>query len=177
MRSFGEMAIVAENKIKNKLVDWGNTVMLIGNAKIHEKDVYHFVNMATKKIKFSRVVIWLNKTYSQHMGISQVDFITSEVEKEEVDEKEKEELERKDYAVPPFPITNDDHTEQLMDVTTVAKSDTIVVPYPKPTRELSCLSYGTVGLEPKKISMDLKGLQQNHIAYINRQVIPSTKDK
>jgi hypothetical protein len=33
----------------------------------------------------------LNKTYTQHMGIAQVDFITSEVEEEEIAEEEEAE--------------------------------------------------------------------------------------
>jgi hypothetical protein len=37
---------------------------------------------------FSRDIIWLNKTYSQHMGISQVDFNSSKVENEDMEEGE-----------------------------------------------------------------------------------------
>jgi hypothetical protein len=44
--------------------------------------------ISTKKTMFSRDVIWLNKTYSQHMGISQVVFISSEVEVAEEDMEE-----------------------------------------------------------------------------------------
>jgi hypothetical protein len=43
------------------------------------------MNIATKKTMLSRDVIWLNKTYSQHMGITQVDFFTNEVEDDDVE--------------------------------------------------------------------------------------------
>jgi hypothetical protein len=73
MRTFDELAIIArhsDKKIKSKLSDRGNTVMFVGFSDIHEKDVYQFMNIATKKTMFSRDVIWLNKIYSQYMGIS-----------------------------------------------------------------------------------------------------------
>jgi hypothetical protein len=64
------------------LADFGNTIMFIGYLDTHEKDVYKFKNIAYKKTMMSRDVIWLNKTYSQHMEITQVDFVSSEVEDE-----------------------------------------------------------------------------------------------
>jgi hypothetical protein len=69
------------------------------------------MNIATKKSMFSRDVFWLNKTYSQHMGISQVDFITSELEEEDVEEEKVYELEGEYHVGPPPPITEDDHIE------------------------------------------------------------------
>jgi hypothetical protein len=33
-------------------------------------------------------VSWLNKTYSEHMKITQVDFVSSEVEEEEIEDEE-----------------------------------------------------------------------------------------
>jgi hypothetical protein len=39
---------------------------------------------------FLRDVIWLNKTYSLYMGISQVDYVSSEVEEEDGDIEEEE---------------------------------------------------------------------------------------
>jgi hypothetical protein len=70
MRSFGEMAIIArhsDKKVRNKLACRGNTVMLIGYSDTHKKDVFKFMNIATKKTMMARDVIWLNKTYSKHM--------------------------------------------------------------------------------------------------------------
>jgi hypothetical protein len=67
LRTFGEMAIVerhSDKKIKSKISDRGNTVMFVGYSDIREKDVYQFMNKATKKTMFSRDVIWLKKTYS-----------------------------------------------------------------------------------------------------------------
>jgi hypothetical protein len=88
MRTFGEMAIIerqSDNKIRSKIADRENAVMFVGYSNLHEKDVYQFMNIATKKTMFSRDVIWLNKTYSQHMGISQVDYVSREVEAEDED--------------------------------------------------------------------------------------------
>jgi glyoxylate utilization-related uncharacterized protein len=93
MRTFGEVAIIARHSDKNirsKLSDRGNTVMFVGYSYIHEKDVYQFMNIATQKKMFARDVIWLNKTYSQYAGISQVDYVSREVEEEENDMEEEE---------------------------------------------------------------------------------------
>jgi hypothetical protein len=82
MSAFGEMAIIAihsDKKIRSKLADRENTVLFVVYSNFHEKDVYQFMNIATKKTMFSRYIILLNKTYSQHMGISQVDLISTEV--------------------------------------------------------------------------------------------------
>jgi hypothetical protein len=76
MRTFGEMAIVARHsvkKIRNKLADPGNIVMF------DEKDVCKFWHLSTNKPLMSRDVIWLNKTYSDHMDITKGNFVTSEV--------------------------------------------------------------------------------------------------
>jgi hypothetical protein len=53
----------------------------------------------------------------------------------------------------------------------------IPVPYPKGSRELRSLSYGTA-LAPKRLARELKRLQSSniHVAYINRQIQPD-KDK
>jgi hypothetical protein len=63
--------------------------MFIGYLETHENDVYKFMNSATKKTMMSRDVIWLNKTYFQHVEITQVDFVSSEMEYEEVEYEEK----------------------------------------------------------------------------------------
>jgi hypothetical protein len=96
MRTIGEMSIIARysnKKIISKLADRGNSAMSVRYSDIHEKDVYPFLNIATKKTIFSIDVIWLNKTYSQHMGISQVEFISIEVEDYDMEEEEVYELE------------------------------------------------------------------------------------
>jgi hypothetical protein len=71
---------------------------------------------------------------------------------------------------PPPPIPGDYNIEQPMDVPDITKPE-IVAPYPKSTRELRSLIYGTVGPTPKKISRELRGLQSQHVAYINKQVL------
>jgi hypothetical protein len=68
IRTFGEMTIIArhsDKKIRSKLSDKGNTIMFVGYSDIHEKEVFQFMHIATKKKMFSRDVIWLDKTYSQ----------------------------------------------------------------------------------------------------------------
>jgi hypothetical protein len=60
MRAFSEMAIIArhsDKKIRKKMADSGNTVMFIGYSDTHEKDVYKFMNIATKKTMMSKDVI------------------------------------------------------------------------------------------------------------------------
>jgi hypothetical protein len=44
--------------------------------------------LANQKTKFSRDRIRLQKTYSQQMGITQMDFITSNVKDEDMNEEE-----------------------------------------------------------------------------------------
>jgi hypothetical protein len=110
----------------------------------------------------SRDVIGLNKTYSQHMGISEVDFILSDVELEDEDMEEKEayELEGEVHVIPQPTISEDDHIEQLMDVPETTLSPTIVAPYPTSTRQLR----SSVVHAPKKMSMEIRSLQSNHVA-------------
>jgi hypothetical protein len=92
MRSFGEMAIVSrhsDKQARNKLTERGNTVIFIGYSDHHEKDVNKLLNIHTKMPLFSRDVIWLNKTYSQHMEINQVK-LTASAEGEVIDAEDKE---------------------------------------------------------------------------------------
>jgi hypothetical protein len=174
MRSFGEMAFVAKHsdkKARNKLADRGNTVIFIGYSDHHEKDVYKFLNIHTEKPIFSRDVILLNKTFSQHMGITQVEFTASD-EEEAVDTEEKEITEEEGLFGPPQPVTIDDHIEHQVDVSDkVPNPQLIPVPYPRGSRKLRSLNYGYT-LAPKRLTRDLKGLQSGniHVAYINRQI-------
>jgi hypothetical protein len=51
MRTFGETDIIArhtDKKIRKKLADRGNTVMILIFYNIHGKDVCQFMNIATK---------------------------------------------------------------------------------------------------------------------------------
>jgi hypothetical protein len=80
---FGEMGFAdrhSDEKARSKLADQGNTVIYIGYYDHHEKDHYKVLNIHTKKPIFSKDVIWLNKTYSQHIGITQVASTASEEE-------------------------------------------------------------------------------------------------
>jgi hypothetical protein len=58
-------------------------VIFVGYSEFHEKDVYKIWHLATNKTLISRDVIWLNTTYSEHMDITKVNFMNSEVEEEE----------------------------------------------------------------------------------------------
>jgi hypothetical protein len=70
----------SDNKIRSTLADRGNTAIFEGYSNIHQKDVYQSMNIATKKTMLSRDVILLNRTFSQHMGISQVYYVSNDVE-------------------------------------------------------------------------------------------------
>jgi hypothetical protein len=132
------------------------------------------MNIETKKTMMSRDVIWLNKTYSEHMKITQVAFVSSEVEEDEIEDEEEVGAEQEGYnhVGPPPPITEDDFVEQQMDVPQ-ATAPIAPVPYPKVSRELRSLQYGNIGPAPKRMTRELRGLQSNlHIAYINNQVLP-----
>jgi hypothetical protein len=134
MRSFGEMAIVArhsDKKARNKLADRGNTVIFIGYSDHHEKDVYKFLNINTKKPKIYRDAIWLNKTYSQHMGITEVEFTASE-EEEAIDAEDEEITEEEGLFGPPQPIIVDKYIEYQVDASDkVPHPPLIPVPYPR----------------------------------------------
>jgi hypothetical protein len=102
----------------------------------------------------SRDVIWLNKTYSQHMGITQVEFTASE-EEEVFDAEDKEITEEEGLFGPPQPVTIDDHIEHQVDVSDkVPNPPLIPVPYPKVSRALRSLSYGTAPA-PKRLAREL----------------------
>jgi hypothetical protein len=52
MRSLGEMAIVARHSDKKIWNKFEVTVMFIGYANLHEKDVHHFMKIAIKSYLF-----------------------------------------------------------------------------------------------------------------------------
>jgi hypothetical protein len=132
------------------------------------------MNIATKKTMFSRDVIWLNKTYSQYMGIYQVEYVSSEVEEEDKDMEENYayDLEEEGHVGPSPAITKDDHIEQLMDVPKATSTPTIVALYPSSTRQLK----SSVVHAPNKMSMEVRNLQSNHVAYITH-LLPETEDQ
>jgi hypothetical protein len=176
MRSFGEMAIVArqsDKKARNKLAYRGNTVIFIGYSDHHEKDVYKFLNIHTNKPILSRDVIWLNKTYSQLVVKTQVEFTASE---EEIVATEDEKTAEEDGFFGPL---QPDNVEHQVDVSyNVPNPQLIPVPYPKGSRELRSLSYGTAPA-PKRLARDLRGLQSSnkHVAYMKMKVNPEKDNK
>jgi hypothetical protein len=114
------------------------------------------MNIATKKTMCSRDVIWLNKTYSQYVGISQLYYVSSEVEEEykDMEEEEAYELEGEGHVGPPPTITKEDHIEQLMDVPKATSTPTIVAPYPTSKRQLR----SAVVHARKKMSTEIRNL-------------------
>jgi hypothetical protein len=152
--------------------------MFVGYSEFHEKDVYKLWNLATNKTLISRDVIWLNKTYYDHMDITKVKFMTSKVvEKEHEEEEEPSEEQEGLFDLPSK--TEEEHTELLIYTTPTDKPYRIPIPYPRANRVLRSLTYGTIGPVPKNLSRELRGLQSNniHIAYINKQVMADIKDK
>jgi hypothetical protein len=75
------------------------------------------------------------------------------------------ELEREGHVGPPPAITEDVHIEQLTDVPETTSNPSIVAPYPTSTRQLR--SY--VIPAPKQMPRELKSLQSNQVAYVNKQ--------
>jgi hypothetical protein len=107
------------------------------------------------------------------MGRNQVEFTASE-EEEAIDAEDEAITEEEGLFGPPQPVTIDDHIEYQVDVSDkVPNPPLIPVPYPKGSRELRSLSYGT-DTAPKRLARELKSLQsrKSHVAYINRQIKP-----
>jgi hypothetical protein len=79
------------------------------------------------------------------MDITKVYLVSSEIEAEELVEDEEEQYAEQERTFD-FPSTpEEDHTELLVDTTTTVKPSSVPVSYPKSTRDLSSLSYGTIG--------------------------------
>jgi hypothetical protein len=97
-------------------------------------------------------VVWLNKTYSNHIGIIQIGFTASE-EREIVNIEDDKKLRRGSLFVPPQPITEVNHIEHYVYIyDTVPNPTQIPVPF---SRALRCMSYGTIGTAPKMMSQEL----------------------
>jgi hypothetical protein len=78
---------------------------------------------------------------------------------EEEEGGEEEELNEEQEG--PFdqqPTNEETHTELLVDTKVIDRPSIIPVPYPKSTRELRSLSYGSIVPSPKKLSRELSGL-------------------
>jgi hypothetical protein len=91
------------------------------------------------------------------MGITPVEFTTGE-EEEIIDAEDKEIAEEEELVCPPQPTIIDDQIEHQVDVSEkVPNPPLIPVPYPKGSRELRSLSYGTAPA-PKFLTQELNGL-------------------
>ena len=60
---------IYKKQIKSKLDNRGIHCMFMGYSKDHKEDVYCMLNLSTLKIKNTRDVIWLNKSYGEWKGI------------------------------------------------------------------------------------------------------------
>ena len=60
---------IYNNKIKSKLDNRGIHCMLVGYSKDHEEDIYPMLNISTLKVKNTRNVICLKKSYREWKGI------------------------------------------------------------------------------------------------------------
>jgi hypothetical protein len=86
------------------------------------------------------------------MGISQVDYVSSDVEAE--DEHIVEEG--------AYELEGEGNVDQLMDVPDVTASPTIVAPYPTSKRQLR----SSVVTAPQKMSSELRNLLSSHVSYL-----------
>jgi hypothetical protein len=86
-------------------------------------------------------------------------------------------LEERDNVGPLPHLTEDDHLEERMDVPDTNSKPQIVAPYPKSSRGLRSLSFGTLGPAPIKTPTEFKSHQINHVGCIEKQVLPESKDK
>ena len=66
LQVFGEIGIISiTGEIQNATQDHGLKCIFQGYAEDHSGDVYRFYNMQAGKVKMSRDVIWINKTYHE----------------------------------------------------------------------------------------------------------------
>ena len=59
--------------IKEKMKNKGLIVMLVGYCENHSTGTYRFLNMDTRKIIFSRDVIWMNKYFGEFYKVKKED--------------------------------------------------------------------------------------------------------
>ena len=70
LHQFGEMAVIKTGEsIQSKLKDKGTTMMYVGRAMNHAKDVHRFLNPWTRKVTVTRDVSWLNQVYGDWKGL------------------------------------------------------------------------------------------------------------
>ena len=88
LRVFGEMGVVTlVRKINGKLVDRGINCMFVGYSENHPSDVYRMFDFHTRRIKQSRNIEWLGKTYGELKGITKVNVTRVTVDDDMEDEE------------------------------------------------------------------------------------------
>ena len=95
------MAIVEINKdrkMRGKLTDRGMPCMYLGRADNHSNDVYRFLNLKTNRIMLSRDVQWLNKSYGDWKGITNINIREVSKELDDDDDYEWEDQEEIEEA-------------------------------------------------------------------------------
>jgi hypothetical protein len=81
IRQFGEVAIVEDWQscgMRAKLDNCGKACLYLGRAKDHAADVYHFLNLDSKRIVHSHDVTWLNFNYALYMDVDGIHVIDSD---------------------------------------------------------------------------------------------------
>ena len=74
MRGFGEIAVIKEdNNIKGKLSNKGLVVILVGFSTKHGRGTYRFLNINSKRIIYSRDIVWTDKYYGEFFKVKEVD--------------------------------------------------------------------------------------------------------
>jgi hypothetical protein len=95
LRIFGEMAVIedsATRKMRAKLANRGKPCMFLGRAVNHTEDTYRFLNLQTNKVITSRNAIWLNQTYSEWNGITDVSITRLSTTNDEDDDEDEVEI-------------------------------------------------------------------------------------
>ena len=88
LRVFGEMGVVTlVRKINGKLVDRGINCMFVGYSENHPSNVYRMFDFHTRRIKQSRNIEWLGKTYGELKGITKVNVTRVTVDDDMEDEE------------------------------------------------------------------------------------------
>ena len=76
LRTFGEVGVARNiETVKGKLEDRGTPCIFLGYAAQHAGDVYRMLSLTTNKIRLSRDVTWLNKSYGEYKGITRTEYI------------------------------------------------------------------------------------------------------
>jgi Zinc knuckle len=127
MRTFGELAIVEDNKnrkIRAKLKNRGLICMYMGRARYHTSDVYRFLNLSTHKILMSRDVTWLHKFYDQ-FSTENPEKVSYVYDEQDDEDDEEDYVVVRDVVIPTIPpAVEPDIPEEVVDPIIVTQLET-----------------------------------------------------